>query len=122
MYITDSNGTLNGVSRPCTILIRSFDGGRTWLRGAGVPVHYHDGEIISGRSTNAAADGMPSGVSADDDGIAVPLEVWSGKYKMTNSRWSLRTDAATNWRSDQSIQQGGEAPKSPRKNSRTRIS
>ena len=30
MYITDSNETLNGVSQPCTILIRSFDGGRTW--------------------------------------------------------------------------------------------
>lgn len=107
MYITDSNETLNGVSQPCTILIRSFDGGRTWQGKESCS--YRDGEIISrtfdGRCT---ADGMPSGVWLDDNyGIAVPLEVWSGKYKMDQTPVVVRTDAATNWHSDQSIRSEG---------------
>lgn len=107
MYITDSNETLNGVSQPCTILIRSFDGGRTWQGKESCS--YRNGEIISrtfdGRCT---ADGMPSGVWLDDNyGIAVPLEVWSGKYKMDQTPVVVRTDAATNWHSDQSIRSEG---------------
>ena len=58
---------------------------------------------------------MPSGVWLDDDyGIAVPLEVWSGKYKMDQTPVVVRTDAATNWRSDQSIRREG-GPEYPRK-------
>lgn len=60
MYITDSNETLNGVSQPCTILIRSFDGGRTWQGKESCS--YRNGEIISrtfdGRCT---ADGHALG-------------------------------------------------------------
>ena len=51
-----------------------------------------------------------------DYGIAVPLEVWSGKYKMDQTPVVVRTDAATNWRSDQSIRREG-GPEYPRKNS-----
>ena len=114
MYITDSNETLNGVSQPCTILIRSFDGGRTWQGKESCS--YRDGEIISRTfDERCTADGMPSGVWLDDDyGIAVPLEVWSGKYKMDQTPVVVRTDAATNWRSDQSIRREG-GPEYPRK-------
>ena len=107
MYITDSNETLNGVSQPCTILIRSFDGGRTWQGKESCS--YRDGEIISRTfDERCTADGMPSGVWLDDDyGIAVPLEVCSGKYKMDQTPVVVRTDAATNWHSDQSIRSGG---------------
>lgn len=107
MYITDSNETLNGVSQPCTILIRSFDGGRTWQGKESCS--YRDGEIISRTfDERCTADGMPSGVWLDDDyGIAVPLEVWSGKYKMGQTPVVVRTDAATNWHSDQSIRSEG---------------
>ena len=114
MYITDSNETLNGVSQPCTILIRSFDGGRTWQGKESCS--YRDGEIISRTfDERCTADGMPSGVWLDDDyGIAVPLEVWSGKYKMDQTPVVVRTDAATNWRSDQSIRSEG-GPEYPRK-------
>lgn len=107
MYITDSNETLDGVSQPCTILIRSLDGGLTWQGKDSCS--YLDGEIVSRTfDERCTADGMPSAVWLDDDyGIAVPLEVWSGRYKMDQTPVVVRTDAATNWHSDQSIRRNG---------------
>lgn len=107
MYITDSSQTRDGVSQPCTIVIRSFDGGATWQGKESCS--YRDGEIISRTfDDRCTADGMPSGVWLDEGyGIAVPLEVWSGKYKLDQTPVIVRTDAATNWRSDQSIRREG---------------
>lgn len=114
MYITDSNETLNGVSQPLhdphPVVRRRPD-----VAGQ-ESCSYRDGEIISRTfDERCTADGMPSGVWLDDDyGIAVPLEVWSGKYKMDQTPVVVRTDAATNWRSDQSIRREG-GPEYPRK-------
>lgn len=110
MYITDSNQTRDGISQPCTIVIRSMDGGLTWQGKARCT--YRDGEIVSRTlDPRCTADGMPSAVWLDDNrGIAVPLEVWSGKYKLDQTPVVVRTDAETNWRSDQSIRsEGGPA-------------
>lgn len=107
MYITDSNQTKEGVSQPCTILIRSMDGGATWQGKESCS--YLDGEIISRTfDQRASYDGMPSGVWLDNNnGIAVPLEVWSGKYKMDQTPVVVKTSVEANWHSDQSIRSNG---------------
>lgn len=107
MYITDSHETLKGVSQPCTILIRSLDNGVTWQGKKSCT--YADGEIVSRTiEERCTADGMPTGVWLDGNyGIAVPLEVWSGKYKMDQTPVVVRTDADSNWHSDQSIRREG---------------
>lgn len=107
MYITDSNEVMNSLSQPCTIVIRSFDGGKTW-QGKDCCT-FRDGEIISRTfDERGSYDGMPSAVLLDNNnGIAVPLEVWSSKFKMDQTPVIIRTDADDNWHSDQSIRREG---------------
>lgn len=107
MYITDSNEVINSLSQPCTIVIRSFDGGKTW-QGKDYCT-YRDGEIISRTlDERGSYDGMPSGVLLDENyGIAVPLEVWSSKFKVDQTPVIVRTEPDVNWHSDQSIRREG---------------
>lgn len=106
MYITDSNDVRYKRSQPCTIVIRSFDNGKTWQ---GKPeCSYRDGEVISRTiDERGSYDGMPSAVILNDGAIAVPLEVWSGVLKMDQTPVIVVTDKATNWHSDQSIRRDG---------------
>lgn len=106
MYITDSNEVKYKRSQPCTTVIRSFDGGRTWQGKAHCT--YKDGEIISRTiDSRGSYDGMASAVRLDDGSLLLPLEVWSGVHKMDQTPVIIKTDAATNWRSDQSIRAKG---------------
>lgn len=107
MFITDSNEVMDKLSQPCTIIIRSYDGGQTWQGKESCT--YLDGEIISRTfDERGSYDGMPSGVLLDDNyGIAIPLEVWSSKYKMDQTPVIVRTDSEINWHSDQSIRKNG---------------
>lgn len=107
MFITDSNEVMDKLSQPCTMVIRSYDGGKTWQGKESCT--YLDGEIISRTfDERGSYDGMPSGVLLDDNyGIAVPLEVWSSKYKMDQTPVIVRTNADVNWQSDQSMRKNG---------------
>lgn len=106
MYITDSNEVKYKRSQPCTTLIRSFDGGRTWQGKEHCT--YKDGEIISRTiDSRGSYDGMASAVRLDDGSLLLPVEVWSGVHKMDQTPVIIKTDAATNWRSDQSIRDNG---------------
>lgn len=106
MYITDSNEVKYKRSQPCTTLIRSFDGGRTWQGKEHCT--YKDGEIISRTiDSRGSYDGMASAVRLDDGSLLLPVEVWSGVHKMDQTPVIIKTDAATNWRSDQSIRANG---------------
>lgn len=107
MYITDSNEVVNSLSQPCTMLIRSFDGGETW-QGKDYCT-YRDGEIISRTfDERGSYGGMPSGVLLDDNyGIAVPVEIWSSRFKVDQTPVIVRTDMDVNWYSDQSIRKEG---------------
>lgn len=106
MYITDSNEVKYKRSQPCTTVIRSFDGGRTWQGKAHCT--YKDGEIISRTiDSRGSYDGMASAVRLDDGSLLLPLEVWSGVHKMDQTPVIIKTDAATNWHSDQSIRAKG---------------
>ena len=63
-----------------------------------------DGEIISRTfDERGSYDGMATAVRLDDGSLIMPLEVWSGVYKMDQTPVLIKTDSATNWRSDQSI-------------------
>ena len=115
MYITSSQEVVNKVSRPRTVVVRSFDGGKTW-QGKKMS-SYRDAETIS-RTVDErfAYDGMPTAVWLDDNnGIAVPIEVWSGKLAVDQTPVIVRTDAKTNWKGNQQkiIDEGG--PDYPRK-------
>lgn len=113
MYITDSNEVKYRRSQPGTIVIRSFDGGKTWQGKESCS--YKDGEIISRTiDERGSYDGMPSAVILDDGSLAMPLEVWSGVLKMDQTPVVVVTDGATNWKSDQSVRQKG-GPAYPRK-------
>lgn len=113
MYITDSNEVKYKRSQPCTTLIRSFDGGRTWQGKEHCT--YKDGEIISRTiDSRGSYDGMASAVRLDDGSLLLPVEVWSGVHKMDQTPVIIKTDAATNWRSDQSIRANG-GPEYPAK-------
>lgn len=106
MYITDSNDVKYKRSQPGTIVIRSFDGGKTWQGKKSCS--YKDGEIISRTiDERGSYDGMPSAVILDDGTLAMPLEVWSGVLKMDQTPVIVTTDKQTNWKSDQSIRQKG---------------
>lgn len=108
MYITDSQNVVNGMSCPKTVVIRSFDGGSTW-QGKEC-CSYRDVEGISHtRDERFGYDGMPSGVVLDDGGIAVPLEVWSGKYVMDVTPVVVKTTKSDNWNFDQErlLSEGG---------------
>ena len=109
MYITSSQDVVNEVSYPRTVVIRSFDGGETW-QGKKMAT-YLDNEAIS-RTIDGrfAYDGMPSGVWLDDNnGIAVPLEVWHGKLVVDQTPIVVKTSVAENWRTDQKkiLEKGG---------------
>ena len=101
MYITSSQEVVNKVSNPRTIVIRSFDGGDTWQGKK--EATYRDAEPVS-RSFDerSSYDGMPTAVWLDDNnGIAMPIEVWSGRFVVDQTPMIVKTDAATNWRGDQ---------------------
>jgi len=109
MYITSSQEVVNKVSRPRTVVIRSYDGGKTW-QGKSLST-YRDAETIS-RTVDErfAYDGMPTAVWLDDNnGIAMPVEVWSGKLAVDQTPVMVRTEAAANWKGDQQkiINEGG---------------
>lgn len=109
MYITSSQDVVDGVSYPRTMLIRSFDGGKTWQGKEMCGID--DNEAISRTIDDRFAyDGMPTGVYLDDDkGIVVPLEVWHGSLVMDQTPIVVRTDLETNWRFDQKkiLEEGG---------------
>jgi hypothetical protein len=109
MYITDSNEVEYKRSQPCTIVIRSFDNGKTWQGKQSCS--YLDGEIVSRTiDERGSYDGMPSAVRLNNGDLVMPLEVWSGVLKMDQTPIIVRTDSATNWTSDQSVRrQGGPA-------------
>lgn len=115
MYITDSQNVVRKMSCPKTVVIRSFDGGATWQGKE--RCSYRDVEGISHtRDERFGYDGMPSGVLLDDGGIAVPLEVWSGKYVMDVTPVVVKTTAEDNWRSiDQERLLSGGGPDYPAK-------
>ena len=108
MFITDSQNVVNNMSCPKTVVIRSFDGGATWQ---GKPsCTWEDVEGISHtRDSRFGYDGMPSGVRLEDGSIAVPLEVWSGKYVVDVTPVVVKTGADGNWNLDQEklLREGG---------------
>ena len=61
-----------------------------------------DNEVISRTvDSRSTYDGMPSGVWLNDNnGIAVPMEVWHGKYVVDQTPVVVKTDPETNWRRD----------------------
>jgi hypothetical protein len=109
MYITSSQDVKDEISYPRTVVIRSFDGGTTW-QGKELCT-YLDNEAISRTIDDRYAyDGMPSGVWLDDNnGIAVPLEVWHSKYVVDQTPIIVKTEADVNWRIDQNkiLNEGG---------------
>lgn len=109
MYITSSQDVVDGMSYPRTVLIRSFDGGKTWQGKEMCGID--DNEAISRTIDDRSAyDGMPTGIYLDDNqGIVVPLEVWHGKYVHDQTPVVVRTDLETNWRFDQKkiLDEGG---------------
>ncbi|WP_461533954.1 sialidase family protein [Sinomicrobium sp.] len=112
MYITSSQDVVDKVSYPRTVIIRSYDNGVTW-QGKKLAT-YQDNETIS-RTVDErfAYDGMPTAVLLDDNnGIAVPLEVWSGKLVVDQTPIVVKTDADVNWHSadqEKIIKEGGPA-------------
>lgn len=109
MYITSSQDVVGGTSYPRTIVIRSFDDGRTWQGKECCGIN--DNEAISRTIDDRFAyDGMPSGVWLDDNrGIVVPLEVWHGKYVVDQTPIVIKTTAEENWHFDQQkmLNEGG---------------
>lgn len=100
MYITSSQELIDDMSSPQVVIIRSFDGGKTW-QGKDV-CGIDDNEVISRtRDSRATYDGMATGVCLDGNaGIAVPYEVWHGKWVVDQSPYIVKTDMETNWRRD----------------------
>ncbi|WP_334319132.1 glycoside hydrolase [Termitidicoccus mucosus] len=100
MYITSSQEVVNKISNPRTVVIRSMDGGKTW-QGKELCT-WLDNETISRTfDERASYDGMPSGVWLDDNnGIAVPIEVWHGRHVMDQTPVVVKTPADVNWRID----------------------
>lgn len=100
MFITSSQELIDNMSAPQTVIIRSFDGGKTWQgkERCGIDDNEVIARTVDSRSTY---DGMPSGVWLDDNGgIAVPVEVWHGKWVVDQTPVIVKTDAETNWRRD----------------------
>lgn len=100
MFITSSQELIDGMSAPQVVIIRSFDGGKTW-QGKSV-CDIDDNETISRtRDDRSTYDGMATGVCLDDNvGIAVPYEVWHGKWVVDQSPYIVKTDMETNWHGD----------------------
>ena len=88
------------MSAPQTVVIRSFDNGKTWQGKECCGID--DNEVISRTvDSRSTYDGMPSGVWLNDNnGIAVPMEVWHGKYVVDQTPVVVKTDPETNWRRD----------------------
>ena len=109
MYITSSQDIKDRTSFPRTIVIRSFDGGKTWQGKETCGIH--DNEAISRTfDERFAYDGMPSGVLLNDGaGIAVPLESWHGRLVLDVSPIIVKTTMEENWRCDQKkiLEEGG---------------
>ena len=100
MYITSSQELIDNMSAPQTVVIRSFDGGKTWQgkERCGIDDNEVIARTVDSRSTY---DGMPSGVWLDDNnGIAVPIEVWHGKWVVDQTPVVVKTDVETNWHRD----------------------
>ena len=108
MFITSSQELIDNMSAPQTVIIRSLDGGKTWQgkECCGIDDNEVIARTVDSRSTY---DGMPSGVWLDDgNGIAVPMEVWHGKYVVDQTPVVVKTDAETNWHRDlESIRKNG---------------
>jgi len=100
MYITSSQDIIDDMSAPQTVVIRSFDGGKTWQGKDRCGIH--DNEVISRTvDSRSTFDGMPSGVWLDDNnGIAVPLEVWHGRWVVDQTPVIVKTDVKSSWRGD----------------------
>lgn len=100
MFITSSQELIDNMSAPQTVVIRSMDGGKTWQgkECCGIDDNEVIARTVDSRSTY---DGMPSGVWLDDgNGIAVPMEVWHGKYVVDQTPVVVKTDPQTNWHRD----------------------
>ncbi len=109
MYITSSQNLINKMSAPMTVVIRSFDGGKTWQGKELCDINDNEpiSRVVDERSTY---DGMPSGILLDGGkGIAVPLETWHGKHVMDQTPIIVKTTMEENWRTDQKqiVEQGG---------------
>lgn len=118
MYITDSNETLNGVSQPCTILIRSFDGGRTWQGKAKRAVRTATARSSPGRSTNAARPTECLRAYGSTTITESPYRWRSGaaSIRWTRPRWSCApTPRRTGVRTSRSAAR--EVPNTPGRNS-----
>lgn len=109
MYITSSQDIKDRTSFPRTIVIRSFDGGRTWQGKDCCGIN--DNEVVSRSFDDRFAyDGMPSAVLLDDNkGILVPLESWHGKYVVDQTPIVVKTSMEENWHLDQKkvLEEGG---------------
>lgn len=110
MYITSSQNVVDGLSCPRTVLIRSFDGGKTWQGKEECDIN--DNELISYTVDDRFGyDGMPTAVILDDGSIAMSLEVWSGKYVVDQTPVIVKTTGEENWRLDTEaiLREGGPA-------------
>lgn len=109
MYITSSQDIKDRTSFPRTVVIRSFDGGKTWQGKETCGIN--DNEAISRTyDERFAYDGMPTGILLDDNaGIAVPLESWHGRLVLDVSPIIVKTTMEENWRTDQQkiLNEGG---------------
>ena len=116
MYITSSQEVdAKKVSRPRTVVIRSMDGGETW-QGKRLST-YLDNEAISRTfDERTTYDGMPSGVWLDDNnGIAVPVEVWHSRHVVDQTPVVVKTPPDVNWRNNPEKVAGEGGPEYPYK-------
>ncbi len=101
MYITSSQDIKDETSFPRTVVIRSFDGGKTW-QGKETCGIYDNEAISRSYDDRFCYDGMPTGVLLNDNkGIVVPLESWHGKYVVDQTPIVVKTTMEENWRIDQ---------------------
>lgn len=115
MFITSSQELIDDMSAPQVVVIRSFDGGKTW-QGRDV-CGIDDNETVSRtRDARSTYDGMATGVCLDDNaGIAVPYEVWHGKWVVDQSPYIVKTDMRTNWHGDHAAIRAEGGPAWPAK-------
>ena len=98
LYLTDSQNVVNKMSCPKTSLIRSFDGGKTWQSKA--ECTWKDVEGISYTVDDRFGyDGMATAVLLDNGGVAMTVEVWSGKFVVDQTPVVVRNH--NGWKLDQ---------------------